>query len=131
MSLITVLLLALGVSFTLSAVLVFLILPPMRQVLSRACDTGEGVSFWTRFSVVMLFLGPMIVTLIFGVPNNALLQKLTDGDVIVGVVTSSLSGAFLTLGGIGLRLGTLRSTSGERVWEPTRRNSKTDDDVIT
>ncbi|MEO1082508.1 MAG: hypothetical protein AAFY29_23340 [Pseudomonadota bacterium] len=131
MNLITVLSVALGVSFFVSAVLALLILPPVKQVLAQACDTGDGVLFWTRFSIIMLFLGPMIVTLLFGVPSEARLQKLSDGDVIVGVVTSSFSGAFLTIGGIGLRLGTLRGMSGDRMREPIKRNSKTDDDVIT
>lgn len=109
MELRSVVLFALLVSLVLSSVLSFVILPPTRAVLRRLCPAEESVAFWTRFTVLMLFLGPMSVTLIFGVPYSGDLSgRLTPTDVMVRVITAALIGSFLTLGGIGLRIGTAR-----------------------
>jgi hypothetical protein len=112
MALASVAVLGLVVSLALSTILSVVILPPTRLVLQKSCPSGEGVSFWTRFTVLMLFLGPLIVTLIFGVPYSELSSKLSATDLIVRIVTSALVGSFLTLVGIGLRMGTLRQNPG-------------------
>jgi ABC-type transport system involved in cytochrome c biogenesis permease subunit len=96
------------VSLVLSAILSLIILPPTRSVLRRLCPADDAVAFWTRFTVLMLFLGPLIVTLIFGVPYSDFSSRLSATDLVVRVVSAALVGAFLTLGGIGLRIGTLR-----------------------
>ena len=80
MALASVAVLGLVVSLALSTLLSVVILPPTRSVLQRSCPSGEGVSFWTRFTVLMLFLGPLIVTLIFGVPYSELSSKLTTAS---------------------------------------------------
>jgi hypothetical protein len=74
----------------------------------------------------MLFLGPLIVTLIFGVPYSELSSKLSTTDLIVRVVTSALVGSFFTLVGIGLRMGTLRQNLARS--PPT--GSKSDDEFL-
>jgi len=126
MALASVAVLGLVVSLALSTLLSVVILPPTRSVLQRSCPSGEGVSFWTRFTVLMLFLGPLIVTLIFGVPYSELSSKLSTTDLIVRIITSALVGSFLTLVGIGLRMGTLRQNPGRT--PPT--GSKSDDEFL-
>jgi hypothetical protein len=109
MDMLSVVLVGLVVSLVMSSVLSFVILPPTRAILRRLCAAEESVAFWTRFTVLMLYLGPLLVTLIFGVPYSSELSlKLTTTDVMVRVVSAALVGSFLTLGGIGLRIGTLR-----------------------
>jgi hypothetical protein len=83
------------------------------------------VALWTRFTVLMLFLGPLIVTLVFGVPYSDYSSKLSATDLVIRVITAALVGSFLTLGGIGIRLGTL---SPDVVAPPARK--KTDDEFI-
>jgi hypothetical protein len=78
-----------------------------------------------RFTVLMLFLGPLIVTLIFGVPYSELSTKLSATDLVVRVITAALVGSFLTLAGIGLRIGTLRAKLSV-----ARPPNKTDDEFI-
>jgi hypothetical protein len=107
----TVVLLGVVVSLALSATLSLVILPPTRGVLQRVCPSPEVVTFWTRFSVLMLFLGPLLVVFIFGLPYSDVSAKLAPIDLIVRVVSSALVGGFLTVGGIGLRMGTLRPDS--------------------
>ena len=116
---------AFAVSFALSAILSWIILPPTRSVLRRVCPAEDAVAFWSRFTLLMLFLGPLIVTLIFGVPYSALYFKLTPADQVLRVVSAALVGAFLTLGGIGLRIGTIRKNV---VVAPAHK--RTDDEYI-
>jgi hypothetical protein len=108
MSLLAVAAIGVVISLVLSAILAAVILQPIRSTLSRLCTTGEAVTFWTRFTILMLVLGPLIVTLVFGVPTGAFAEKLSDADLLIRVVTASLVGSFLTLAGIGIRMGTLR-----------------------
>jgi hypothetical protein len=109
MSLLAVAAIGVVVSLVLSAILAAVILQPIRSTLSRLCDTAEAVTFWTRFTILMLVLGPLIVTLVFGVPTGELAERMSDVDLVIRVVTASLVGSFLTLAGIGIRMGTLRS----------------------
>src|SRR5207248_1574983 len=111
---------------SLTLVLSVVILPPTRALLRRLCPLEDTVAFWTRFTVLMLFLGPLLVTLIFGVPYSELSSKLTATDLIVRVISATLVGSFLTLGGIGLRIGTLRQPVGGSLPPPKR----TDDERI-
>jgi uncharacterized membrane protein YraQ (UPF0718 family) len=97
------------ISLALSAILSFIILPPVRSVLRKSCPTDDGVSFWTRFTILMLFLGPLIITLVFGVPSHALAERLTQDDQLLHVSTAALVGIFLALATIGLRMGTLKA----------------------
>jgi hypothetical protein len=125
MDLPSVVYLGLLVSLALSTILSLVILPPARSVLRRLCPAEDAVAFWTRFTVLMLFLGPLIVTLIFGVPYSDFSSKLTATDLVIRVVSAALVGSFLTLGGIGLRIGTLRPNV--LVAPPPK---KTDDEFI-
>ncbi len=125
MDLTSVVYLGVLISLLLSTILSVVMLPPIRSVLRRACPADDAVAFWTRFTVLMLFLGPMIVTLVFGVPNGSYSSKLSDTDLVIRVITAALVGSFLTLGGIGIRLGTLRPNV---VAPPVRK--RTDDELI-
>ena len=125
MDLPSVVYLGLLVSLVLSTILSAIILPPTRSVLRRFCPAEDTVAFWTRFTVLMLFLGPLIVTLIFGVPYSDLTSRLSATDLVVRVVSAALVGSFLTLAGIGLRIGTLRPSL---VVAPSPK--KTDDEYI-
>jgi hypothetical protein len=120
----SVVLLGIVISLFLSAVLSLVILPPTRALLRRLCPSEDMVAFWTRFTVLMLILGPLLVTLIFGVPYSELSAKLTTTDLAVRVLTSALVGAFLTLGGIGLRIGTLRQPTVPLAPVPNRTDDE-------
>jgi len=117
--------LAFAVSFALSIILAVIILPPTRSVLRRLCPAEDAVAFWTRFTLLMLFLGPLIVTLIFGVPYSEYSSRLSAADQVLRIISAAMVGSFLTLGGIGLRIGTIRQNI---VVAPPAK--KTDDEFI-
>ena len=116
---------AFAVSIAASAIVSVLILPPMRSVLRRLCPAEDAVAFWTRFSFLMLLLGPLLVTLIFGVPARDFSLRMSTAEQLLHVITAALVGSFLTLGGIGLRIGSVRPAA---VFAPVPR--KTDDQLM-
>jgi hypothetical protein len=99
---------AIAVSVCVSTLLVAGLMPPLRAVLRRVCPGPEGENFWARFTVLMLYLSPLLIALVFGVPYSEVLQKLDAGQLAQRVLSSTLFGAFAALGGIGLRMSTLR-----------------------
>jgi hypothetical protein len=85
------------------------LMTPLRAVLRRACPGPEGENFWARFTVLMLYLSPLLIPLVFGVPYAEALAQLDAGALAQRVLSSALFGAFAALGGIGLRMATLRT----------------------
>lgn len=99
---------AVVISVCVSTVLVAGLMPPLRAVLRRVCPGPEGENFWARFTVLMLYLSPLLIALVFGVPYSEALAQLDAGQLAQRVLSSALFGAFAALGGIGLRMSTLR-----------------------
>jgi hypothetical protein len=101
---------AIVVSVCVSTVLVAGLMTPLRAVLRRVCPGPEGENFWARFTVLMLYLSPLLIALVFGVPYSDVLVKLDAGQLAQRVLSSALFGAFAALSGIGLRMSTLRTS---------------------
>jgi hypothetical protein len=101
---------AIAISACVSTLLVAGLMTPLRAVLRRVCPGQEGENFWTRFTVLMLYLSPLLIALVFGVPHAAELAQLDTGQVVQRVLSSTVFGAFAALGGIGLRMATLRTS---------------------
>jgi hypothetical protein len=99
--------LATVVSLVLSTVLSLVIYRPLRAVLFKVCAGEEAVQFWLRFSVTMLFLSPLFVSIVFGLPSapQALAQNV--GALFQGIVATALVGTFLSMLGMGLWVSTL------------------------
>ena len=111
------LLACIGVSLLVSFALVAAISRPLRAFIERICPGPEAVGFWSRFTVVMLFLSPLFASLAFGLPGGAILMALEAGEIIQRVVTASLIGAFLAMLGIGLWVSSLaRRTPLSSTW---------------
>jgi len=100
---------AIAVSVCVSTVLVAGLMTPLRAVLRRVCPGPEGENFWMRFTVLMLYLSPLLIALVFGVPYSDVLAQLDAGQLAQRVLSSSLFGAFAALSVIGLRMSTLRT----------------------
>jgi hypothetical protein len=100
---------AIAVSVCVSTILVAGLMTPLRAILRRACPGPEGESFWTRFTVLMLYLSPLLIALVFGVPHGDSLVQLDAAQLTQRVLSSALFGGFAALGGIGLRMATLRT----------------------
>jgi hypothetical protein len=100
---------AIVVSVCVRTDLVACLMTPLRAVQRRECPGPEGENFWARFTVLMLYLSPLLIALVFGVPYSEVLTRLDAGELAQRVLTSALFGAFAALTGIGLRMSTLRT----------------------
>ena len=100
---------AITISACISTLIVAGLMTPLRAVLRRSCSGPEGENFWMRFTVLMLYLSPLLIALVFGVPYSNVLPQLDAGQLAQRVLSAALFGAFAALGGIGLRMATLRT----------------------
>jgi hypothetical protein len=104
MSMLQSLIVALVVSLTISSVLAFALVRPLHGLLRQICPALEGENFWARFTVVMLFVAPMLVALTFGLPDGYAIDAFNAGQLVKKIISSTLFGAFMTLAGIGWKL---------------------------
>lgn len=100
---------AIAISACVSTILVAGLMTPLRGMLRRVCPGPEGENFWARFTVLMLYLSPLLIALVFGVPYTDVLARLDAGELAQRVLAAALFGAFAALGSIGLRMATLRT----------------------
>ena len=96
------LLIAILTSLLIGIALYFAIRNPLEKLLVQSCPGDAAVAFWTRFSLVMLFLSPLFVSIAFGLPLAEMAPKMDPSTIVSRIITSSLSGAFLTMIGMGL-----------------------------
>jgi hypothetical protein len=96
-----------GISIGLSVVLLFAIAGPLRIFIQRLCPGPEAVGFWSRFTLIMLFLAPLFLAVAVGLPSPLALKNVDMGQLIQRAVTSSISGAFLAMLGIGIWVSSL------------------------
>lgn len=98
---------AAGVSVALSVALCVVIYRPLQALLDRVCPGAEAVRFWARFSLTMLFLAPLLVSTVFGLPPAELMQRQDPGSLLKGIIATGLFGSFLTMLGMGLWVSAL------------------------
>jgi hypothetical protein len=91
----------LSISFVTSSILFASISRPLTAFIGSVCPGQESVGFWLRFTMVMLFLGPLFFTVTFGLPHDPVLPSLEVGQIIQRAVTATLIGAFLAMIGTG------------------------------
>lgn len=99
--------LALGVSIALGFAVTAVLFKPLQALLARVCSGHEAVVFWERFTILMLFLSPVFVSVVWGVPPRKLLESEDVGGVLQSIITSGLVGTFLAVLGMGIWVSAL------------------------
>lgn len=94
------LLLAVVVSLGLSSVLVVVLTGPLQKVLGTLCPTGEASRFWVALTGVMLFITPLLFSMMATEPRNGL----AAAEVLRSTLIFSLLGAGLALTVVALKL---------------------------
>ena len=105
MSSLQALLIGISTSLLTGATLQAAIARPLRAFIASMCPEPESVAFWLRFTIVMLFLSPLFVTVAFGLPAPA--TWLDPVEIVQRTIASSLVAAFVTMIGIGLWISSL------------------------
>ena len=95
------------ISLALSTVLSLAIFGPLRMLLQRACPGGEAVVFWERFMLIMLFLSPLFVSIVWGLPPPSAMPSEEAGSVVQHLISTGLVGAFLAMLGMGFWVSAL------------------------
>ena len=93
-------------------------------MLASLCEGGQAIRFWTAFTAVMLYLSPLLVTLLVQAMNDDGTAPLVQALRLA--LTTAVLGAFLALGGIGRQIGRAqpRSRAADRnrgEWLETNR----------
>ena len=118
----TPLLLGIAISLSLSAAIAIALAKPLRALLGEVCDTERQGNFWQTFTNVMLFLTPLLSTVLFGSLGDSPVSPMI---LLRNLLASSLGGAFVTMLGMGLVI--MRYTSTARPSNANTRKSHSDE----
>jgi len=72
---------ALAITLALSSATVFAICQPLRKLLEAICPVGVTVDFWTRAAVTVIYLLPLWVVLVFGLPDLQRVDYVSPGEI--------------------------------------------------
>ena len=95
------------VSLVISTALSLVIYRPLQALLTKVCTGEEAVQFWARFTLTMLFLAPLLVSIGLGVPSDTVASQQSLGSLVQQVLTTTLFGSFATMLGMGLWVSAL------------------------
>jgi len=102
---------ALAITLTLSSATVFALHHPLHKLLEAVCPLGFTADFWTRAAVTVIYLLPLWVVLVFGMPDLERANYIVPGEI----ARRALAAASFALVGIvlatGFRLASLSVTS--------------------
>jgi hypothetical protein len=118
------LLLALGISLAVGTLLAAAMLMPLNGLLRTYCAAEESVRFWSRFSLVMLFLSPLFVSLVWGLPTADVVAKTDPGALVQRLISANLVGAFLAMLGMGVWVSSVVPRSPAATAVPPARGAE-------
>ena len=102
---------AMIISVALSSGTVFAIYQPLHRLLEAICPLGYTAAFWTRAAVTVIYLLPLWVVLVFGLPDFGRVDYVSGGEI----ARRALAAASFALVGIvvatGWRLSGVRAPS--------------------
>jgi hypothetical protein len=98
---------AIGIALLASTLAVFAILEPLRRQLEVACPGAASASFWTRTAVMALYLLPLFVVLVFGLPDLSRVD-MTPAETARRTIAAAAFALAVIVVGMALRLASRR-----------------------
>jgi hypothetical protein len=95
---------ALIVSLAVSSAILSAIVAPLRRTLAQLCPSAEATSFWVSFTAVMLYITPLMLTLIV-MPTTEFALPV---EVLRGALIAALFGIFGGMLVIGYQIAKVR-----------------------
>jgi hypothetical protein len=95
------------VSVFLSTCIAVVMMRPLRGVLNQICPGSHATNFWMSFTTVMLFVTPLLFTLLFA--GTVMVPDLVN--IVRTALASSLFGAFAALLVVGYQISRARPLS--------------------
>jgi hypothetical protein len=74
---------------------------PLRRLLIDACGSVERANFWVAYSDAMIFIAPLVATVVFGKSSDVFTPTLPFYKAALG---SALFGVFVSLAAVGLQV---------------------------
>jgi len=96
--------LAVTISLILSTFILVLLMKPLCGVLQQICPRGDATTFWMSFTAVMLYIAPLLFTMLF--ENAIVVPELVN--VVRTALASSLFGSFAALLVVGYQISQAR-----------------------
>jgi len=93
--------LEIGICLLVSGTVVAVITEPLRRLLLEACAARERADFWVAYSDAMLFMAPLVTTVVFGKSGSFAVSTFA---LVKAALGSSLFGVFVALAAIGLQV---------------------------
>jgi hypothetical protein len=116
------------VSLVVSTTIVFSLAKPLRSILQEMCETERQGHFWGTFTNIVLYLTPLLSTVLFGAIGED--RAVSTAELIRSLLASSLAGAFLAVLSMGLIImkntrnvnitPSSRKSYSEEFWEETK-----------
>ena len=86
-------------SFGISATVVILIKPLLRDVLIETCGTKKRAEFWVMFTQLMLVISPLLIVIYFAPTSTVVPPNIAE--TLKDTLFQSLLGVFIALAMIG------------------------------
>jgi type VI protein secretion system component VasK len=109
-----------AISVVLSTATVYAIHSPLRALLEAICPLGITAVFWTRAAVTVLYLLPLWVVLVFGLPDLDRIDYLPAGEIARRALAAASFALVAIVIATGLRLASVRTPSRFDYSEPVR-----------
>ncbi len=90
-----------GLCLLVSGIVVAVLTEPLRRLLLEACATRERAAFWVAYSDAMIFIAPLVTTVVFGKSGSFAVSTFA---IVKAALGSSLFGVFVALAAIGLQV---------------------------
>jgi hypothetical protein len=120
MSEISALLVTVTIALLLSTATAVAIYAPLRRLLEALCPLGSTADFWTRAAVTLLYLMPLWVVLVFGLPDLSRIEFVSAGELMRRALAAASFALVAIVIATGLRLSTLRPPTAYDYPPPVR-----------
>ena len=100
-----------AISVALSAATVLAIQQPLHRLLEAVCPLPTTAAFWTRAAITVLYLLPLWVVLVFGLPGGERIEPPSASEVARRALACGSFALVSIVVATGLRLSNLRPPS--------------------
>lgn len=104
-----------GIAVLSSTLVVAFLTRPLRRLLIDACGSVERANFWVAYSDAMIFIAPLVATVVFGKSSDLYEPTVRFYKAALG---SALFGIFVALATIGLQVARLLPRRVDKVATP-------------
>jgi len=103
----------LGISLSMSLIVLYLIKPYLKDVLSDTCGTEHSAMFWVSFTQLMMIIAPLVIVMFFSVVDRNLLMMSQPAYILKLTLLQTLTGEFVGLIFVGRTINRAINTTVE------------------